>query len=255
MQNDLQLKKLDIKDLSNLINLQDKIIKDFHPDEQHFILHRTAEDFMKALKSETTQVFGLYDGKNLVAQSILSLPNDNQDRELGEFLPEIPNSQIAIYKAVLVDPEYRGKGLMKEMLKIRETTAIMNNRSTAITQIAADNPASWINAIRHGMEISKVDFDPEDNAKVIYLNKDLTSNSQKDLTSDKYHNLSLGKDVHKNIPVLFNKMQQLAQKGYKAIGWNKETNNLVWHVANEKQMQKMYPLNTSVLELRSSQRT
>ena len=51
MENDLELKKLDNNDLDNLIQLQNKIIAGLHPDEQHFILHRTREDFAKALNS------------------------------------------------------------------------------------------------------------------------------------------------------------------------------------------------------------
>ena len=69
--NELLLKKLDIKDLKSLIDLQDKIIADLKDDEQHFILHRTASDFLNALESDSMYVFGLYDGDRLVSQSIL----------------------------------------------------------------------------------------------------------------------------------------------------------------------------------------
>lgn len=232
MQNELQLKKLDITDLKNLIDLQDSIIKDLDADEQHFILHRTTEDFIKALKSDSTHVFGLYDGDKLVSQSILSMPTDNQKRELEEFMPDVKNSDIAIFKAVLVDPAYRGRGLMKEMLKIRETTAIMNNRRIAITQIAADNPASWVNAIQYGMQISKVGKDPDDGAEVIYLHKELVPSKNKRINLSDCYKFNLGSDVHKNMPVLFNKMQQLSDNGFRAFSWDKENNNLLWYKEN-----------------------
>lgn len=234
--NELILKKLNITDLKNLIDLQDKIIADLKPDEQHFILHRTASDFLKALDNESTYVFGLYDGDRLVSQSILSLPKDNEKRELDEFASELKNSEIAIYKAVLVDPEYRGHGLMKKMLKIREETAQMNGRHTAITQIAADNPASWVNAMQYGMQITKVGLDPEDDAKVIYLQKRLDGKVDPRLNMDESFFMPLGNDVHKKVPVIFNKMQEWSKKGLVGTAWNKDTNTIVW---NQRETEKI----------------
>lgn len=74
------------KDLRALLDLQDKIFADLRPDEQHFILHRTVEDFTKALSSDYMHVFGLFDSDRMVSQSILSLPKDDVNRE-------IPNSK------------------------------------------------------------------------------------------------------------------------------------------------------------------
>ena len=84
---ELTLKKLEMtaEDLKALIDLQDKIIAGFKPDEQHFILHRTIDDFSNALKSDHMYVFGLYDKDRLVSQSILSLPGDNHRRDMEEF--------------------------------------------------------------------------------------------------------------------------------------------------------------------------
>lgn len=226
---ELILKKLDITDLKNLIDLQDKIIADLKPDEQHFILHRTASEFLKALENKSTYVFGLYDGERLVSQSILSLPQDNEKRELSEFAGEFKNSEIAIYKAVLVDPEYRGMGLMKTMLKTRERTAQMNGRHTAITQIAADNPASWVNAIQYGMQITKVGLDPEDDAKVIYLQKRLDGKIDPILNMDECSFMHLGNDVHKKVPILFNKMQEWSKRGLVGTVWDKENNVIIWN--------------------------
>lgn len=233
--NELTLKKLDITDLKSLIDLQDKIIAGFKADEQHFILHRTASDFLSALESDSTYVFGLYDGDRLVSQSILSLPKDNEKREISEFLSDKPNNQLAVYKAVLVDPQYRGRGLMKRMLRTREEAAILNGRSIAITQIAADNPASWINALQYGMQIMKVGFDPEDGAKVIYLQKRLDGTVEPKLNMGKEYALLLGKDIHHQVPILFNKMQKLSEQGWIAtdLVLEKDIFKLMWHLKEE----------------------
>jgi len=228
---ELTLKKLDITDLKSLIDLQDKIISGFKEDEQHFILHRTASDFLNALKSDSMFVFGLYDGEQLVSQSILSLPKDNETREIPEFLSDVPNSKLAVYKAVLVDPKYRGRGLMKRMLRIREETSIINGREIAISQIAADNPASWINALKYGMQITKVGYDPDDNAKVIYLQKRLDGNDSLKVNFNKTYALPLGKNIHNQIPILFNKLQKLSNEGW--VGTDLQIENgdfkLIWH--------------------------
>ena len=228
---ELTLKKLDITDLKSLIDLQDKIISGFKEDEQHFILHRTASDFLNALESDSMFVFGLYDGKQLVSQSILSLPKDDETREIPEFLSNVPNSKLAVYKAVLVDPKYRGRGLMKRMLRIREETSIINGREIAISQIAADNPASWINALKYGMQITKVGYDPDDNAKVIYLQKRLNGNDSLKINFNKTYALPLGKNIHNQIPILFNKLQKLSNEGW--VGTDLQIENgdfkLIWH--------------------------
>lgn len=227
----LTLKKLEMNtaDLRSLLDLQDKIIAGFKPDEQHFILHRTIDDFSNALKSDHMYVFGLYDGNRLVSQSILSLPGDHDTRELPEYAAEHKNSELAVFKAVLVDPEYRGRGLMKQMLRIREQVAAEHGRKIAITQIAADNPASWVNAIQYGMKITKVGFDPEDNAKVIYLQKDLGGRQPQIHSDATSYRLSLGSDVHKNVPALFNKMMALSESGMIGTTWDKQTNSIIWY--------------------------
>ena len=235
---ELTLKKLDITDLKSLIDLQNTIISNFKEDEQHFILHRTTSDFLNALESDSTYVFGLYDREQLVSQSILSLPKDNEEREIPEFLADIPNSKLAVYKAVLVDPKYRGRGLMKKMLRIREETSIMNGRSVAISQIAADNPASWINALRYGMQITKVGYDPNDNAKVVYLQKRLDGKMEPKINFEKTYSLSLGKNIHNQVPILFNKLQKLSDEGWIGTDLCIDDGNfkLIWHPLEQKEV-------------------
>ncbi|MFI3241428.1 MAG: GNAT family N-acetyltransferase [Alphaproteobacteria bacterium] len=227
----LQLRRLGPSDLNHLLELQNNVINNFKEDEKHFILERSPEEFLKSLQNENHFVFGFFDGKKLVSQSILSMPSDTDKREISEFLPNRKNSEIAVYKAVIVDPAYRGHGIMKEMLKLRENTARMHGKKVAISQIAADNPASWINAIQYGMEIHKVGLDPDDGAKVVYLQKDLTQNTNN--TAVKPYKLSLGSDVHKNANILFNKMKKLSDDGYIVYGWDKQDNSLLWKPSQE----------------------
>jgi hypothetical protein len=130
-----------------------------------------------------------------------------------------------------VDPDYRGSSLMQRMLGYIETNAIDEGRKHSIIQIAVDNPASWINALHHGMSITKVDNDPSDGVKVIYLEKDITP---KTITlpfvrdNQQTYSMFLGNDIHKKIPTLFNKMQYLVESGYQGIYLDKGTQSLIW---------------------------
>ena len=227
MAKNLVVKELGIENLSAVLQLQDKIIENLHEDEKHFILKRSVDDFMKALDSESTHMLGVFDGDKLVAQSIFDFPQNGQKRDMPEFAGEEANDDLVIYKAILVDSDYRGTGLMRNMLDFIEKKAVDAGKKSAIIQIAVDNPASWISAMKNGMTIRKVDLDPEDSAKVLYLQKDFNSKGTT-VPSQEIFPMYLGKDIHKEIPALFNKMQYLIKQGYQGVGVNKEMHAILW---------------------------
>lgn len=228
----LTVKKLDINNLADVMKLQEKIISGLHPDEQHFILHRTAEDYMKSLDGKSSNMLGVFDGDTLIAQTVYSLPLNGETRDMPEFKPEIENKDLVLYEAILVDLAYRGSSLMKRMLEYIESHAIDNGRTHAIIQIAVDNPASWINALHHGMAITKVDRDPYDGVKVIYLEKKISHKPAPVLhaanNNAQVYSMYLGDNIHAKIPSLFHKMQYLIQNGYHGVSLNKESKSLVW---------------------------
>ena len=173
----LTVKHLNAANLQDVLLLQENIIKGLHPDEKHFILQRTTQDYKKALSGHSSNILGVFDKDKLIAQAVFILPKNNEKRDMAEFKPDIANEDLVLYEAILVDPEYRGSNLMKRMLDYIEAHALDKGRKHAIIQIAVDNPASWINALKYGMQITKVDLDPYDGAKVIYLEKNLTYNN------------------------------------------------------------------------------
>ena len=208
----LTVKKLDGSNLQDVMGLQDRIITNLSNDEQHFILHRTQTDYMKSLNGTSSNMLGVFDGNELIAQVIYCLPQNGETRDMPEFKSDIPNNELVIFEAILVDPSYRGSSLMKRMLEHIEQNAIDENRTHSIIQIAIDNPASWINALHHGMKITKVDKDPTDGVKVIYLEKEIgksTKNSNLIQDNIKTYNMFLGDNIHKKIPSLFTKMHHI----------------------------------------------
>lgn len=241
----LTVKKLDISNLPDVMNLQQKIISGLHPDEQHFILHRTEKDYLKSLNGKSSNMLGVFDGEELIAQTVYVMPHNGEPRDMPEFRPDIPNQDIVIYEAILVDPAYRGSSLMKRMLEYIENHALDNGRKHSMIQIAVDNPASWINALHHGMAITKVDYDPNDGVKVLYLEKRITHQTTSTLKQDskKTYSLHLGENIHAQIPALFNKMQHLIRNGYHGVSLDKETQSLIW--------QQQDTSRTNILDLRN----
>ncbi len=237
----LELKRLDINDLDNMISLQKKVISNLHPCEQHFIVHRTKSDFAKALNSNDTIVFGMYNKNKLISHAMLTLPDDNEPRDMEYFAREHKNSELAIYKAILVDPDYRGCGIMEQMLKIREKTAKQNGRRIAISLIAADNPRSWINALKNGMHIAKTGTNPRNGENALYLKKYFNSAQSPKLSSitTKMH---LPEKAIKYSSIIFNKMQNLSDSGFIATSWDKANNSIVWSLTSSQRAKiRSYP--------------
>lgn len=226
----LSIHHLNTTHIADVMALQNKIIVGLNPDEQHFILHRTEADYMKSLTGKSSRMVGIFDNGKLIAQLIYGLPQNGENRDMPEFRPDIANDKLVIFEAILVDPAYRGHGLMHKMLDYIEKTALDKKRNHALIQIAVDNPASWMNALHYGMKITKVDLDPIDGAKVIYLEKSIQRNkstSSVSHISDIYH-MHIGNNIHKKAPQLFKKMQYLSEQGYVGIAFDKKTLSLVW---------------------------
>lgn len=224
------IKGLNIDHLSDVQNLQNKIFEKLHDDERHFILKRSAEDFIKALTSENTHMLGVFDGDELIGQCIFAFPENGKERDLAEFAADVANEDMVIYKAIAVDPQHRGTNLMKKMLDHIENGAEKMGKKTSIIQIALDNPASWINALRHGMSIQKVDKDPEDGVKVVYLQKKIGEKPDEPKAFSAEFHMNIGSDIHKEIPMLYNRMQYRIEKGYHGVKLEKagENSKLIW---------------------------
>lgn len=224
----LTVTELNIEHLPLVMGLQSKIIANLDKDEKHFILERSVEDFMRALSNGNTHMIGVFDGDKLIAQSMFDFPQAGQNRDLSEFAGETGNEDLVIYKATLVDVDYRGRGLMQKLLAYREAKARAAGKTTAISQIAVDNPASWINALKNGMSIRKVDHDPEDQAKVLYMRKDFYDLPHIPTAAGEGFSMRIGQDIKKEIPALFNKMRYFAARGYYGVGFDRRDNSIVW---------------------------
>ena len=128
----LIVKKLTKENLKDVIALQQKIIAGLHPDEQHFILHRTEADYLKSLTGGSSNMMGVFDGDLLVAQTIFAMPLNGEKRDMPEFKSNTENEELVLYEAILVDPAYRDSSLMTRMLGYIEQHALDNGRKISL---------------------------------------------------------------------------------------------------------------------------
>lgn len=225
MNESLQLTKLTINDLDNVLKLQEKIISGLPESQKHFTVHRTKEEFVDALTSPSKFVYGVYIGKSLVAQSILEFldGNNNNSEWLQASGYQYKASDIAVYKAVLVDPQYRGQGLMGRMLQAREDMSIMSGKKVSLCKISLDNVFSLKNALTHGMDI--INMKKEQGHCKVFLQKEL---SRIDSTSSyniiHKHSLNLDKP---NYITLKQTLSNMLSQGMKGI-WNPNNHSLSW---------------------------
>ena len=77
----LTIQKLNTSHIEDVMALQDTIINGLHPDEQHFILHRSRADYQKALEGKSSSMIGIFDGDKLIAQGVAT-PNGEERNAL-----------------------------------------------------------------------------------------------------------------------------------------------------------------------------
>ncbi|MFV0626680.1 MAG: GNAT family N-acetyltransferase [Alphaproteobacteria bacterium] len=223
----LKAKKLTEQNIKDIMALQKTITENLHPDEQHFICKKSEQEFMKTLKSEENYVLGVFDQDNLIAQSTLYMPKNGKEREMSEYEDQLANEDVAIYKTILVSPHYRKHGLMKKMLETFETLDEVKAKKAALIQIAVENPSSWVNALKHGMKITKVAKDPEDDAMVLYMKKAFDTKHEEKVVAGEGYALNINEQLLKHPQILFNKMTLVSENMVGGI-WDKETKSIIW---------------------------
>jgi len=223
----LSFRKLTPQDLGSILSLQQTIINNLKPEETEFIAHRSRADFEKLL-TPPSGIYGFFDGDKLVAQMACELPQPGMERGISEFKQQTPNENLVLFEAIFVDPKYRGHGLMHQMLDRIEHTIHEEDpgRICSIIKIAYDNPASWVSAMRHGMIISKIGIDPDDDGKVFYLEK--TVNTFPLLDNTRGHKSVALKTMLAHPGVLYTKIEHLLSHGYIGARFDKLAKTLTF---------------------------
>ena len=220
----LNLKQLTLQDLPAIMTLQEKILEALLPHQKDFVVHRSEEDFKKLL-TPPSGLYGCFDGDKLVAQMAYDLPSVRHAGTYPEFKTATAAQHLIIFEAILVDPAYRGHGLMQRMLaKVGDILHEQNpERTYAIMQIASANLASWKSALHYGMEMTKVAKDPGDSTPCFYLEKNMKFSKASVIKPAFYVNLE---NYPPQSPHFFQYMRTLYKHGYIGIKYDAEHNGI-----------------------------
>ena len=240
----LNFKPLTVGDLPAIMALQQKIIDALPPHQKDFIIGRTPDDF-KHLLTPPSGLYGCFDGDKLVAQMAYDLPTTRHVGTYPEFKPNIGAEKLIVFEAILVDPAYRGHGLMQRMLaKVGDMLHEQNPKRTyAIMQIASANLASWKSALHDGMNITKVAKDPQDGTPCFYLEKNMKFSKTSMATPAFYVNLE---NYPPQSPAFFQYMRTLYKHGYIGTGYDKKLNSIALIKKEDKNILNLYALQSAM---------
>lgn len=164
----MYIKILKSSDLEVMVGLQTRVLAALEND--YFLKCRSVADWRMMLGSEDYVVYGIYDKDRLIASATIHFPNGVDYRDIPEFSP-VPDEELAIFQAVMVDKDYRRMGLMRVLQDLRKGAAIRRKRGKIICKISADNLISCKNAINYGFHAVKVAPDDSGHNKMYFIKK------------------------------------------------------------------------------------
>ena len=168
LKNTMRIEILGPDNLDAQLSLQERVEASLEND--WFLVHRDAGDWRRILASPDYAVYGIFDGARLVASGTAHFPNGSDPRDIPEFQP-VPDRELAIFQAAMVDADYRGMDLMKLLQEMRQGAAAKRKRGKIICKISAGNVRSWKVTINNGFHCVRVAPDHTGHDKMYFIKK------------------------------------------------------------------------------------
>jgi GNAT superfamily N-acetyltransferase len=160
-------------ELVQTINLHKFVVDSLPPEEKEFLLHKTP-GYFKDMQSNSGLTFGVKLGNKLIAKSIVSLPqNDDEDNGVKGLRLKIPNDEMAVFESDTVHPDYQGHGLAQLMHVHRKKCAWELGRKHLLAQIHFKNIKNSHIYTKRGMVLTDALLYPDDNAPIFYFHQKL----------------------------------------------------------------------------------
>lgn len=144
-ENNFTLKIADKNDIPRIMNFQQRIIDDM--ENKNWFTPLTEKEFLTPIEN-LDNVYMLFDGEKEVA---LFVATCNIGDELNEYGVENRNNMLI--DSTMVEPEYRGMGLQRKILKFLEKRALDLGLNGLVATVHPDNIYSLNNFIKSGYEI------------------------------------------------------------------------------------------------------
>lgn len=147
---DFEIRKCTEKDLDDILNLQLKLYKELCEPGLYALV--AEEDIHESLLED--HCYGTYHDGRLIGFTMM-IDNRISHRNYGTYVgyPEERQKDCVSMEISLVDDDYRGFGLQKLFVSLREEIAKAHGAKEALVTIAPDNTYSLNNLLESGYEI------------------------------------------------------------------------------------------------------
>ena len=137
-------------DLTDIMTLQQKVYDDMNAPDLYAIVGE--EEIHESLLED--YCYGTYHDGKLIAFTMM-IANRISYRNYGTYIgyPEDRQAKCVSLEITIVDADYRGFGLQKQFVALREKEALRAGAEEALVTIAPGNKHSLANFIKSGYEI------------------------------------------------------------------------------------------------------
>lgn len=159
MKNILDIRKLEIKKLSNvdldeIMQIQEEA---FSVMENSATLRRNTKETFAVCFDEPSIAYGVMYNGQMIAFGMLYCAGKDQEN-LAYSLDNTDDydlSKVANVKVIIVRPDYRGNGLQRYLISLLEKHAIDNGYKTLLCTVSPENQYSMNNFVQSGYEAVK----------------------------------------------------------------------------------------------------
>mgnify|MGYP004678684229 CR=1 FL=1 len=152
--------------VDSLLNLQERIFKSLQENGHgDYILPKTREDYEKIINDSKLSVIGIFNENNkLIGQLVVKESSHEASQNNGLYL----RKKLYEIANVLIDPEYNGKGLAKQMISFVKGMKKYSN-ATLTAEIEITNLASIKTFLGSDFVIVNTEKSPIDGAEIYIL--------------------------------------------------------------------------------------
>jgi|GEM_PF-2085022 len=171
--NSFAFRTLGINDFDTVLAMQNRIYNWLSENSNPRFIVPREEPYLREHLQLPHSIIGLIENENHIGQAIFHAPHDFDIAELGiDTMPDFENGMRAsVLQGMLIDPEYRGHGLMALVIEDWIAWCKTQNIAHLAARTEASHEASQKNFIKHGFKLIDTLIDPRDNAKICVFHR------------------------------------------------------------------------------------
>jgi ribosomal protein S18 acetylase RimI-like enzyme len=204
------------ENIDAILSLQDQVYAGLSQQERAYLLPKDRAFFEKHFLSGNI-VLGVVHNNQLIAQSIIVNPTDENPKSgmTDLHMKQVRPQDMSVLQGVVVDPNFRGNGLMSIMVAAWTVAAAQMGRKSAVAEVAAGNHYSWAVFLKEGLCIQSIGEDKSDNTVLYNLYAPVKLLMKRILKAD-FNKAAVRRGVRVSVSDL-EQQQKFLLEGYKGI--------------------------------------